>query len=162
MAPTVLVADDDDSFRELVKRLLGQAVIGEAKSGEAAVRLTGAYRPDVVVMDIGVPGLDGISATRQIKAIDPGIRVILLTGHAEEAYLSATGKTGADALLPKGSARAELLSSIRSVLGGLRTTWDGRERRGSGLVIGRWDGRERRRSKLAGPAAPAPDDSREV
>jgi DNA-binding NarL/FixJ family response regulator len=152
MALTVLVVDDDDAFREMVKRLLGQAVslVGEAETGDAAVALARQHRPDVVVMDIDIPGVDGIKATREIKAIDPTTRVILLTAHDQEAYLSATGKSGADALLAKRDARAELLSLTRSVMGGLRSTWDGRERRGSGHRMGRWDGRERRRQKPSG------------
>ncbi|MGE0453589.1 MAG: response regulator transcription factor [Vicinamibacteria bacterium] len=166
MAITVLIADDDDAFRELAKRLLGRAVtlVGEASDGEAAVELARQHRPDVVLIDIDLPGLDGIAATQRIKGIDPSTRVILLTGHAEEAYLNSTGKTGADALLPKRSARLEILSAIRAVLGGLRSGWDGRERRGSGARSQRWDGRERRRQKAApgatgrGPAAPPNED----
>jgi two-component system response regulator DesR len=152
MAVTVLIADHEEYFREMVKRLLGQSVslLGEATTGDEAVALAREHRPDVVVMDIDVPGLDGIASTRQIKAIDPTIRVILLTGHAQEAYLSATGKTGADALLPKRDARWQLLSLVRSVLGGLRGNWDGRERRGTAPRPGRWDGRERRRQKPSG------------
>jgi len=147
MTLTVLIVDDDDSFRGLVKRQLGQGVkvVGEAARGDDAVGLVAELRPHVVLMALDVPGLDGIAATRQIKAADPQTKVILLTAHDEQAYLSSTGKTGADSLLPKREARTEILSLIRAAVGGFGSTWDGRERRGGGLRPGRWDGRERRR-----------------
>jgi len=154
MTLNVLIVDDDEAFREVIKRQMGQGVrvIGEAARGDDGVLLAKELRPDVVLMDLDLPGLDGIAATRQIKAVDPEVKVILLTPHDEEAYLSSTGKSGADAILPKRSVRAEILSRIRVVMSGFWSTWDGRERREKGSSSGRGDGKERRRQR-------APDES---
>ncbi|PYQ23527.1 MAG: hypothetical protein DMF79_03600 [Acidobacteria bacterium] len=151
MTLNVLIVDDDEAFREVIKRQMGQGVkvIGEAARGDDAVLLASELRPDVVLMDLDLPGLDGIAATRQIKAVDPDVKVILLTPHDEEAYLSSTGKSGADAILAKRAVRAEILARIRVVASGFWSTWDGRERRGKGSSSGRWDGRERRRQRTA-------------
>jgi DNA-binding NarL/FixJ family response regulator len=154
MTLNVLIVDDDEAFREVIKRQMGQGVkvIGEAARGDDGVRLATELRPDVVLMDLDLPGLDGIAATRQIKAVDPEVKVILLTPHDEEAYLSSTGKSGADAILSKRSVRAEILSRIRVVMSGFWSTWDGRERREKGSSSGRGAGKERRRQR-------APDES---
>ncbi len=85
-------------------------MVGEAGDGEEAVRLARDLRPDVVLMDIGMPGLDGLEATRRIKADRPEARVIILTVHGEEAYRRAAGESGADAFLPKKALIALLLS----------------------------------------------------
>jgi DNA-binding NarL/FixJ family response regulator len=146
----VLIADGDPAVRERVRRVLGRSVgiVGEAGGGEAAVRLALDYQPDVVLMDIDLPGDGGIDATHRIKQERPETKVILLTVHDEEAYLSATGKSGADAFLPKRLIRTDLLSTIREVAPALRALWNGMERREGpsrpAQVLG-WDGTERRR-----------------
>lgn len=148
MLLTVAIVDDDEGFRGLLKSALGGGVevLAEGATGEEAVRLTADLRPDAVLIDIDIPGLDAIEATRQIKVASPQTRVVLLTLHDEEAYLSSTGKSGADALLAKREARTEALSLIRSVVGLPRPPWDGRERRGKGLGFPAvWNRRERRR-----------------
>jgi DNA-binding NarL/FixJ family response regulator len=131
MPLTVLIVDDDERFRELVKRLLGPGVrvVGEAARGDDAVLLATEVRPDVVLMDLEIPGLDGIAATRQIKAAVPRTKVILVTPYGEEAYLSWTGKTGADDLLAKRAVRSEVLTRIRAVVGRFGSAWDGLDRR---------------------------------
>ena len=151
MALNVLIVDDDEAFREIIKRQMGPGVkvIGEAARGDDGVLLAAELRPDVVLMDLDLPGLDGIAATRQIKAEAPHVKVILLTPRDEEAYLSSTGKTGADSILPKRAVRAEILSRLRVVMSGQWNPWDGRERRGKGSSSGHWDGRERRRQRAA-------------
>jgi len=101
-------------------------------------------------MDLEIPGLDGIAATRQIKAEAPRTKVILVTPYEEQAYLSSTGKTGADALLAKRAVRSEVLSCIRAVVGGFGSAWDGRERRGQGAPRSGWGGPERRRLRPSG------------
>jgi two-component system response regulator DegU len=150
---TVLIVDDDEAFREVIKRSLGPGmnVIGEGARGDDGVLLAAELHPEVILMDLDLPGLDGIAATRQIKAANPEVKVILLTPHDEEAYLSSTGKTGADSILPKRAVRAEILSRIiRVVVSGLWSTWDGRDRRGRATPTGRWDGKERRRRRVSG------------
>jgi CheY-like chemotaxis protein len=162
MPLTVLIVDDDERFRELVRRLLGPGVrvVGEVARGDDAVLLAAEVRPDVVLMDLEIPGLDAIAAIRQIKAAAPRTKVILVTPYEEQAYLSSTGKTGADALLAKRAVRTEVLSQIRAVVGGFGSAWDGRERRGPGVTSGRWDGTERRRPRPSGEtAAPAREPS---
>jgi DNA-binding NarL/FixJ family response regulator len=111
----VLIVDDDEGFRGLVKRLLGEAVkvVGEAGNGAEALWLARELHPDVVLMDLSMPLLDGLETTRRIKAEQSEVKVILMTGHGEEAYLSATGKSGADAFLPKRKVRSEVLSMVR-------------------------------------------------
>jgi CheY-like chemotaxis protein len=123
----LMIVDDDEGFRELVKRLLGPGVrvVGEVARGDDAVLLATELRPDVVLMDLDIPGLDGIAATRQIKAVVPQTKVILVIPHEEQAYLGSTGKTGADALLAKRRVRTEVLSRIRAVVGGFGSAWDG-------------------------------------
>ena len=129
MPLTALIVDHDERFRELVGRLLGPGVrvVGETGRGDDAVLLAAEVRPDVVLMDLDIPGLDSIAATRQIKAAAPSTKVILVIPHEEQAYLSSTGKTGADAILTKRAVRTEILSRIREVVGGFGSAWDGRQ-----------------------------------
>jgi len=143
----LLIADADEAFRDLVKRLLGETVevVGEAVSADDAVQLAAETQPDVVLMDIGISEPNGIAATWRIKADRPETKVIALTLHDEEAYLNATGKSGADALLPKKDVRTEILSLVRTVVDTNWRPWDGFERRGQilGDRLG-WNGDERR------------------
>lgn len=149
MPTTVLIADDDAGFRDLVRRVLGGAVevVAEASDGEEAVQLAAGLAPDVVLMDLDIPGLNAIAAAWRIKADRSATKIILLTTHDEEAYLGFTGKTGADAFLRKQDLKAEIHSQIRALLGqAAKLAWDGRERRGKGLgPSSAWDGKERRR-----------------
>lgn len=108
----VLVADDDAKFRGLVKRLLeGKpevVVVGEAGDGEEAVRLAQQLEADMVVMDVSMPRLDGLQATRRILAERPQTKVILLTVHDEEAYRLAGIESGAEAFIVKKNLLSEL------------------------------------------------------
>ncbi len=116
---TILVADDDRGFRKLVKRLLeGKrrvTVVGEAEDGEEAVRLAGELHPDIILMDITMPGTDGLEATKRIKAQHPEEKVIVLTVHDEEAYRRAAAQSGADGFLTKKAIIPDLFSAIRTM-----------------------------------------------
>jgi DNA-binding NarL/FixJ family response regulator len=116
MPITTLIVDDDLAFRKAVKQLLENApevsVVGEATDGEEAIRLTKELRPDLVLMDITMPRMDGLEATVQIKAERPEVKVIVLTVHNEEVYRKTAYERGADAFLAKKTVGTQLLSTI--------------------------------------------------
>lgn len=118
----MLLADDHDLFRQGVRRLLETTedveVIGEAPSGEAAVRLVEDLAPDVVLLDITMPGLSGIDAARIVKATSPRTSLIMLTVHGEEEFLFEAIKAGAMGYLLKDCTAEELLRAIRVVYEG--------------------------------------------
>jgi PAS domain S-box-containing protein len=113
----VLVADDHAVVRQGFVRLMRAEpdleVVGEAADGKAAVELACRLRPDVVVMDVNMPVLDGIEATRQIRALCPEARVVGLSVFADEAHAQAMRDAGAAAYLPKSGSSDELLAAIR-------------------------------------------------
>ncbi|GAA1834591.1 response regulator transcription factor [Pseudonocardia ailaonensis] len=120
----VVLADDQALVRAGFRALLGSAadleVVGEAEDGDAAVRVCRDTNPDVVLMDIRMPGKDGLAATRDIVA-DPrlaGTRVIVLTTFAEDAYIFDALRAGASGFLVKDTEPAELLHAVRVVHGG--------------------------------------------
>lgn len=114
-AVRVLVVDDHVILREGLAELLrgeqGIHVVGEAADGVEAVELTGQLEPDVVLMDVSMPRMDGIEATRIICAAKPHVRVIALSMHQDETIKSAMNEAGAAAYVSK-SGDAELLVSI--------------------------------------------------
>jgi two-component system response regulator NreC len=115
----VLLADDHAVLRAGLKALLSLEadidVVGEAGTGEAAVERAKTLRPDVVVMDLAMPGIGGIEATRQIAALQQGTRVLVLTSHAEEEYLLPVLEAGGSGYVQKTKADEDLLDAIRVV-----------------------------------------------
>jgi len=113
------LADDHQIMREGLKSLLagekGLDVVGEASDGRDAVELTEALRPDVVVMDIGMPGLGGIEATRRIRAETPGARVLALSMHRDRRFIAGMFGAGASGYLLKDAAYEELVCAVRAV-----------------------------------------------
>ena len=101
----LLVVDDDPGFRETLRGLLAQreevVVLGEAGSGDEALRLAEALHPDVVLMDLGMPRMNGLEVTHHLKARWPGMAVILITIHDEEVYRRTALAAGAEAFLEK-------------------------------------------------------------
>jgi two-component system response regulator NreC len=115
----VLLADDHAVLRAGLKALLGLEedieVVAEASTGEEAVERAKALRPDVVVMDLAMPGAGGLEATRQIAALQQGTRVLVLTSHAEEEYLLAVLEAGGSGYVQKTKADEDLINAIRVV-----------------------------------------------
>lgn len=120
----LLIADDHRLVREGMEAMLSGVVdieiIGTAPSGEEAINLARSNRPDVVLMDILMPGMNGIEAARWLKEIDDGIRVILVTMEISKDYVSAGIKSGVDGYVPKDISKNLLLDAIRRVYRGER------------------------------------------
>src|SRR5271165_5719699 len=118
----VLLADDHNLIRAGLRRVVESqtefVVAGEAEDGRQAVALAGKLKPDVVVMDIGMPSLNGIEACRQIRAALPDAQVVMLSMHSEEGYVLRALKAGAKAYLLKDSAEADLARAIRAAAAG--------------------------------------------
>jgi two-component system response regulator NreC len=118
----VLLADDHTIVRKGLRSLLdGEAeieVIGEAEDGREAVEKAQQLLPDVVLMDITMPTLNGLEATRQIKKLFPKMKVLILTMHATEEYVLQILRAGASGYVVKQAAPAELVSAIRAVYRG--------------------------------------------
>jgi DNA-binding NarL/FixJ family response regulator len=122
MTVTVLLADDQQLIRTALRMVIADIedveVVGEAVNGEEAVRLAGQLRPDVVVMDIRMPGMDGIEATRRITASTGDTHVVVLTTFDDDDYVYGALRAGAAGFLVKDMALDDILSAIRVVAAG--------------------------------------------
>lgn len=120
MAIKILIADDHGILREAISSLLnnefGMEVIGEAQDGRTAVQLAKELHPDVIIMDIAMPGLNGIEATRQIVREMPNIKVIALSVYADRRSVREMLKAGASGYVPKQCAFKELVTAIQNVV----------------------------------------------
>jgi len=118
----ILLADDHKLMRSGLKVLIeqqpGLAIVGEAADGREAVALAKTLKPDVVVMDIGMPNLNGIEAAHQITQALPEIAVVMLSMHSDESYILRALKAGAKGYLLKDSAEADLIRAVHAVAGG--------------------------------------------
>lgn len=116
---TVLLADDHTIVRQGLRALLeaeeDMSVVGEAENGRQAVQMTGKLRPNVVVMDIAMPLLNGLGATRQISRECPKSRVLILSSHSSDEYVKQLADAGATGYLVKQTAARELVTGIREV-----------------------------------------------
>ncbi len=119
---SILLADDHAlvraGIRALVEKLPDAKVIAEAKDGREALRLVGELQPDLVLMDIAMPGLNGLEATARISREFPNVRVIILSMYGNEEYVREAISAGAAGYLVKRGATAELESAIKAVAGG--------------------------------------------
>lgn len=122
MTLRILLADDHKILREGLRSLLEKqadmTVVAEADDGRSALEAIQHQPTDIVIMDIAMPGLNGIEATRQIRARHPGIRVIALSMHSDRRFLIGMFQAGASGFLLKDSAAEELITAIRAVVGG--------------------------------------------
>jgi two-component system response regulator NreC len=118
----LLLVDDHEVVRTGLRMLLENqsdlVILGEASSGEEAIQLAGQLLPDVVIMDITLPDLSGIEATRRLKAKHPQIAVVALTIHEDEQYFFEMLQAGASGYVPKRAAPEDLISAIRAAHAG--------------------------------------------
>ncbi len=116
---TILLAENHvvvrESIRQFLEREANFEVVGEAGDGEEAVQMVGQLKPDVIVMDISMPKLNGIEATRQIKALQPSAVVLILTAYDYEQYIFPLLEAGAAGYLLKDVSSRELISAIQTV-----------------------------------------------
>lgn len=119
---TVLLAEDHqivrEGFRSLLKHEPDIEVVGEAETGRDAVQLTRKLRPTVVVMDIAMPSLNGLEATRQIRKQSPDTKVLILSAHSDDAYVEQAAALGAAGFLAKQTSAHALAKAIREVAKG--------------------------------------------
>jgi len=118
---TIVLADDHQILRESVRKSFesaGESVIGEASNGEDAIRLAEQLRPDVVLMDISMPVLDGVTATRRITESVPDTRVVVLTMHDDIDRTRQALEAGAVGYLSKGCSFADVLETFRAAAAG--------------------------------------------
>jgi two-component system response regulator NreC len=120
----VLLADDHQMLRDGLRALLesqtDMCVVAEAGTGDEAVRLTGEAQPDVIVMDLGMPGLSGLEAIQAIRHQNLPVRIVVLSMHGGREIITQTLQAGADGYVPKSSAHDSLLQAIRVVHAGQR------------------------------------------
>lgn len=121
---SVGIVDDHTFIREALRSVLSTddsiRVVGEADNGRKAIEMAVAERPDVILMDIGMPRLNGIEAARQIRQVAPGVRVVLLTAFGNDQYIQQVVDGGIDAYILKDSPASLVAHAIREVAGGRR------------------------------------------
>lgn len=116
MAIRLMLADDHRMLREGLRRSLsdeGFDVVGEASDGEEAIRLADALRPDVVLMDVTMPDVDGVEATRRIHQQHPDVRIVMLTMHADQSVIAEALRAGASGYLVKDCSTDEIADAVR-------------------------------------------------
>jgi two-component system, NarL family, response regulator NreC len=115
----ILLADDHtvvrDGLRALLEKQPDMEVVGEAADGRDSIRLAEEQKPDVVFMDIAMPGMNGIEATRRIVTANPATAVVILSMHQDESYVLRALKAGAKGYLLKDSLRSDVIEAVRSV-----------------------------------------------
>ena len=118
----IMLAEDHKVVREGTRRLLESQsdfqVVGEASDGIEAVELAKKLRPEIIIMDVSMPRLNGIEATKEIKSLYPNIAILVLTGYDDDEYVFALLEAGAAGYLLKESSGEELIEAIRQVMAG--------------------------------------------
>ncbi|GAA3691780.1 response regulator transcription factor [Microlunatus aurantiacus] len=122
MTIRVLIADDHAVVRDGLALMLGQLdgidVVGEAATGDGAVKQAVILKPDVILMDVQMPGLDGVEATRRITSLVPSVAVLMLTMYSDEATAVGAMRAGARGYLLKGAGHADVAAALHAVVGG--------------------------------------------
>ena len=120
----VLLVDDHDLVRMGIKRLLSDAsgidVVGEAASGEEAIDIVKKLKPNVILMDVKMPGMGGLEATKRILRIEPDVKIMAVTVYGDEPYPSRVLQAGAVGYMTKGASADEMIQAIRTVNVGRR------------------------------------------
>jgi two-component system, NarL family, response regulator NreC len=119
LATRILIADDHaivrTGLRALLKEEAGMELVGEASGGEEALRLVESLNPDILVLDLSMPDMDGIQVTKRVHATAPHVRILILTVHEDEALLREAIRAGAAGYILKHAAEEELISAINMV-----------------------------------------------
>ena len=118
----ILIVDDHDGLRLAIRNLLecqrGFEICGEAKDGAAGVKKVAELKPDVVILNIVMPVMDGFEAARQIMAVSPHSRIVMLSSHKDEQLLEEARNVGAVCYVPKSDAEHELIEAVKAAAGG--------------------------------------------
>lgn len=118
----ILIAEDHQTVREGIKLLVNaqpdMAVVGEAGDGEDAIKLANELHPDLILMDVSMPGMNGLRATKELRKINPTIRILTLTRHTDDGYLRQLIGAGSNGYVLKQSAPEQLINAIRTVASG--------------------------------------------
>jgi DNA-binding NarL/FixJ family response regulator len=148
----IVLADDHATVRQGLKLLLDaqadMTVVGEAGDGRAAIERVAEFQPDVVVMDISMPGINGLNATRILREMHPDTRIVALTRYSDEAYLQELLRAGVAGYVLKQSASIELLQAIRAAAAGGQYL----DSAVTGLVTGGFLGREGKKTRPVRPS----------
>src|SRR5262247_739561 len=144
MAVTVLIVDDNAQFRALLREIVAAEpdlhVVGEAADGAEAIRLAQELQPDILLLDLGMPRVNGLEVLRWSKAERPASKVIIVTVHTEDAYRQAAEASGADAFLLKRTLRTDLVPTLQRLRGSLAPPQASQDHAPPGH--GRWPCRE--------------------
>jgi DNA-binding NarL/FixJ family response regulator len=118
--PRVLLAEDDAIIRFALRQIVKAhcSVVGETDDGQEAVELASELNPDVVLMDVGMPGMSGLDAAHLIKTRMPEVRILMLSSYSDSWHINEAFRIGADGYVLKGSVLVQLPLAIRDVLGG--------------------------------------------
>src|SRR3990170_5382707 len=118
----IVIAEDYTILREGLRAILSMnpevEVVGEAEDGREAIQCVQRHKPDLALMDLSMPRMNGMEAIREIKKISPQTKILVLTVHKTEEYILATLHAGADGYVLKDSTRAELIIALKSVMSG--------------------------------------------